>query len=323
VSPQPKDPILFELFSDAVQKGLEYVRTADKRRIHIGTHSNWPELRWHDNGLPWVTSTSDGPKDYSDAVVGGFSFLSAMLTGSDEPPSRFDNEPEFLALVDYVKVQPRLRTFFLLEDNDSDFGRIRLKSVVGDLLDRYIHMMDGSLDLQAERLLEVCSPIEAFLFTEELPTQVIVPILFLKFEDERFEIDRDIWVEKLSDDQLLAYGWRGRWDRSDNDLVESAATHAFFISGHSIANRNWMVYSRAVMEPESYPVELIDTLFADLRIVTGFPTGYARMLTLPIGWASGYRGIFRTLRVQPSRSIRLCSSEAPGARKSRQSLRRI
>jgi hypothetical protein len=77
---------------------------------------------------------------------------------------------------------------------------------------------------------------------------------------------------------------------ADNNLVESAATHGFFISGRSIENRNWVVYSRAVMEPESYPVELIDTLFAGLRIVTGLPTGYARMLTLPIEWASGYRG---------------------------------
>jgi hypothetical protein len=116
-----------------------------------------------------------------------------------------------------------------------------------------------------------------------------VPILFLKFEDERFQIDRDISVEKLSDDQLLAHGWRGRWDSSDNSLVESAATHAFFISGRFIDNGNWVVQSRAVMEPESYPVELIDTLFASLRIVTGFPTGYARMLTVPVGWASGYR----------------------------------
>jgi hypothetical protein len=165
VSAQPKDTVLFDLFSDAIQKGLEYVRTAGNRRIHIGTHSNWPELRWHDNGLPWVTGSSDGPKDYSDAVVGGFSLLSAMLTGSDEPVPRFDNEPEFFALADYVQMQPRLRGFLLLDDNDSDFGRIRLKSMVGNLLDRYIQI-DDSLNLQPKKLLAIYLPIETFLLTE-------------------------------------------------------------------------------------------------------------------------------------------------------------
>jgi Apea-like HEPN len=43
-----------------------------------------------------------------------------------------------------------------------------------------------------------------------------------------------------------------------------------------------------IMRAEFYPVEVIDALFAAIRISTGFSTGYAQMLTLPVGWASSF-----------------------------------
>jgi hypothetical protein len=45
---------------------------------------------------------------------------------------------------------------------------------------------------------------------------------------------------------------------------------------------------REEMEPDSYPVEDIDTFFAAIRIVTGYAAGYAQILALPVGWASSY-----------------------------------
>ena len=42
------------------------------------------------------------------------------------------------------------------------------------------------------------------------------------------------------------------------------------------------------MQPESYPVEEIDTFFAAIRISSGYCTGYAQMFELPVGWASSY-----------------------------------
>jgi hypothetical protein len=126
------------------------------------------------------------------------------------------------------------------------------------------------------------------LLEETLPRIVIVPILFLKFEVPHIRISDFVTVQKLSDDFHLARGWHGSRTDLSNPLIESGATHALFISNGILENHNDMVRGQATWRPEHYPVEMIDTFFAVLRISTGHATGYAQLLTLPVGWASAY-----------------------------------
>lgn len=229
MSLEPEDPHLFELFSDTVQTGLRYVALAETGKTRVGTHEKWPEIRWHKNGLPYVTSgTSEGPKNYGDAIDGLYSFLFGTLLGPDaEKPPDFSKEATFLALIDYVKTQPRLRDYFGYE-RDSDFGTIGLRLMVGDLLDRYIHVTK-KVELDRHGLLRIYVPIERCLFNATLPTVVVVPILFLRFQAFKFDVSEFARVERLSARLHLARGWHGPFGDSDNDLVESAATHALFI----------------------------------------------------------------------------------------------
>lgn len=282
----PRDPRLFDLFSGAIKTGLKYVSLAETGKTHIGTHTHWPEIRWHENGLPWITDRgSQGPKNYSDAILGIYSGLYGFGP-LGQPPLDFLNEPEFLALVDYVNTNPHLSDF-LLSGSPSDFGMIRLQRMVGDALDRYVNI-NKIVELEKDKLLAVYLPIEKYLFEQTLPVVTVVPILFLKFEVPEFQINEFVSVKQLSDELHLARSWHGPWGHSDNDLVESAATHALLISGHSVENRDWRALDEYVMQPEAYPVDIIDTFFAALRIATGYATGYAQLLTLPVGWASGY-----------------------------------
>jgi len=286
VSNSPRDPRLFDLFAGAIGRGLKYVRLAETGKTYIRKYDNWPELKWHDNGLPWITTKSfDAPKDYSEAIRGIYSLLSALGTG--EPPLDFTKEPEFLALLEYARTHSRL-TRYLIFEQPSDFGSIRLLGLVADSLNRYIHI-NNTIELDRDQLLPVYLPIEKWLFGEELPADVLVPILFLKFDDPVFRINEFMSVKELTQDLHLARAWRGPMSDSTISLVEGAATHALFISNRLLENRtDWLAFSRAITQPESYPVELIDTFFAALRISTGYATGFAQLLTLPLGWASRY-----------------------------------
>ena len=238
--------------------------------------------------MPFVWKrVSDGPKKYSDAITGLYSFLFGVMAEPGGPRLDFDKEPEFLALNDYVQTQPRLRSYFIYDSPAPEFSPTRLRMIVGDLLDRYIHI-NNTLDLKRDEFMAVYLPMEKYLFEETLPIVVIVPILLLKFDMPKFRIDDFVWVEELSDEIHLARGWHDPWASSDNSLVESAATHALFISGGSFQNHNWMSLGQVMTQLESYPVEMIDTFFAALRISTGCMTGYAQLLALPVGWASGY-----------------------------------
>lgn len=287
MSTTPKDPRLFELFTGAIQTGLRYVSLAETGKTHIGKHTPWPEITWHDNGLPWVSSKgSEGPNKYSDAILSVYASLYGITPEPGGPPLRFETEPEFVALVEYVKNHPHLHDF-LFPDGPSDLDVIRLEGIVGDILDRYINL-NKTVKLDRTKLLPIYLPIENYLFEDTLPSVVVVPILFLKFEVETFQINEFVSVGTLSNELHLARGWHGPWSDNDNELVESAATHALFITGRSIKKHNSLFLRQPVMELESYPIQMIDTFFAAVRIVTGFATGYAQLLTLPVGWASGY-----------------------------------
>jgi hypothetical protein len=285
VSSQPLDSTLFELFAATIQTGLEYVRRADLGKTHIGTHGKWPGIEWRENGLPYITSSgSEGPKDYSEAVRGSvYSMLMAL--GLSDPAPDFRTEASFLALLRYAETHPRLRSHLMFEE--STFGDTRLLGIVGDVLDRYIHI-NKTIELDREKLLLVYLPIEKYLFDEILPSIAVVPILFLKFDVDRFQVSESAWVERLSDDLHLARGWRGPWGDWHDSAVESGATHALFMSDCYVENPNWVAMGQLRMQPESYPIETVDSFMAALRISTGCATGYAQILNLPVGWASGY-----------------------------------
>ena len=278
------DSRFFELFCNAVGTALEYVRQAETGKTHIGVHENWPEIRYHEeSGLPWVTSTSEAPKNYGDAIQSLYSAFYSL--GTDEPPLNFNKERTLIALVDYAKAQPRLRQYLAFDPHD--FGTTHLVSMVAYAVDRYVHTTNTTV-LDSAKLLPIYLPLEKPLFVPVLPVVVVVPILFLKFDVQQLQLSESISVEKLTDEFHLARGWRGPWSDADNSLVESAATHGLFIRNLTIENEHWLRMGEIEMNPDSYPVEKIDTFFAALRIATGYPTGYAQTLSLPVDWASSY-----------------------------------
>lgn len=282
---QPIDPRLFDLFCGALETALWYVREAKTGKTHIGKHEHWPELQYHEqSGLPYVTTTSMGPEDYSDTISGIYSALYGMFSGEEQLD--YSKEKSFVALVDYVKGQPRLSQYFVLEP--SDISYTRLLSIVSDILDRYIHTTNDTEHLDREKLLPIYLPMERAMFAERLPIVAVVPILFLKFDFEKFQISESISVEKLSDEFHLARAWRGSWSESGESIVESAATHGLFISGLFLENENWFEVGRLKMDLDFYSVDEIDTFFAAIRIMTGYPVGYAQIVDVPVGWASYY-----------------------------------
>lgn len=279
------DSHFFDLFCGAIETVLEYVRQAETGKTHVGTHKNWPELQKHEeNGLPWITARYPDPKNYGDAIGGLYSAMFALGTG--EPPLDFSKEQSFLALVEYAKANPRLRQYLVFDPEDFDLGTTRLQSLVGDVLDCYIHR-NNTTDVDRSKLLPIYVPIEKHLFAATLPVVVVVPILFLKFDFSQLQISKSISVEKLSDEFHIARAWRP-FGGDSNSLVESAATHGLFIHDLSMENENWLKAGRIEMDPESYPIEQIDTFFAAIRIVTGYPTGYAQMVSVPVEWTDSY-----------------------------------
>ncbi len=131
--------------------------------------------------------------------------------GSSEQPPDFRKEDHFLSLVRYAKTQPRLCSYFMFEKS-SDYSEVRLLGVVGEVLDRYVHI-SNLVEFKQDKFLPIYLPIETYLLEETLPAILVVPILFVKFEAESFHVNESISVQRLSDDLHVARGWRGPWGK--------------------------------------------------------------------------------------------------------------
>jgi len=146
-----------------METALEYVRLAETGKTHIGKHDNWPEIRTHEeNGLPWVTTNSQGPRNYADAVGGLYSVLYAI--GLGEPRLNFSEEQNFIALVEYAKTQPQLMSYLGFDLHD--FGPNHLQGMVACLAGF------ASLNLATnnfERAAQLCGCVENLLHRAGIP----------------------------------------------------------------------------------------------------------------------------------------------------------
>ncbi|MFN0168669.1 MAG: hypothetical protein ACKV22_19775 [Bryobacteraceae bacterium] len=279
-NPHARDATLFAAFAEAVSKALEYVRRRQAETQTISTHADWPELRWRENGMPSFSTKFNAPKDYADALLPTFGYLGSS-TGEKKP--EFTKEGAFLRLMECLRANPRTAQHCRA---DLRIFEAHVRVLVGSLTDRYVHV-NLTTDFTAQAFVPIYIPLEAVLLCERLSAAFLVPILFLKPACRHFAIGGGVQVVRMSEHIQLARAPRDR--PGEHPAVQSCATHALALSVYTFQNDDWLDLGYAISDPQVYPLRLIDAFFASVRIVTGFDTGYAQLLTRPIGWASRYR----------------------------------
>ena len=279
---EPLDHGLFALFGAAIETGLQYVRQRREENGYIAEHRDWPELKWHDNGLPWMTEQYRGPIDYADALTPP---IFPLESASFRP--QFEQEGSFVSLVEYARAHPQISEH--LGASYEGLLESLVRRLVGDVLDRYVHTT-RSFDFDEKHLLPIYLPVETYLLQDVLRIAILVPILCLRFEAERIEIDENTDLLALSDAIHLARTPDWHYGFGYDPRVQTTATHAFALTNYTVKNENQVRMWHVLGSPESYPLKRIDNFFAALRIITGHPTGYAQLLVLPLGWASDYKG---------------------------------
>ena len=164
----------------------------------------------------------------------------------------------------------------------------QIGSLVDNLMDRYIHVT-GRFDFNADTFLPEYLLMEAGLLSETLTVAILVPVLCLGFEADRVQIDDGIDVIRLGDRIHIARAPSLRNASGFDPGIQMAATHSLVLADYSFANNGQFDLWRALGSRDSYPLPLIDTFFASVRLVVNGPTGYAQVLALPAGWASSFK----------------------------------
>ncbi len=283
----PRDPQLFTMVCDAVAEGLRLVRKLEAEGRYIGTQFPWYRLSWHENGMPWIMKWDfGGPTDYSQA-----------FGRTDKADIRVDELPAFQDSLRYIKSHDRLRSYLAFPGTsfeESEDILDRFFFLVDNIVDRYMHVYKDS-PFDEERVKTLYLPLEAGLFEEQLPVDILVPILFLQFDPDSMDLGTiggdKASIERMGDDFQLARAHERAYGPGVHESVLGAATHALTFQTYTIRNDNYWTLTNVLSETGAYPLAAADAFFAGLRIKTGLDTGYAQLLARPVGWINygGYK----------------------------------
>lgn len=246
--------------------------------------------------MPSFSHEHNAPKDYGDALRPRFH----LFASSDEPDPELRKEESFQALLEFVRADERLGQY--LRADLVDIFEIHVEGMIGDLVDRYIHI-NTTTAFDPDRFINVYLPIEHVMLNEELSALLLVPLLFLNVPIDQFSLDQNAEIVRLSDSLQLARA-PSRMRYGEHPLVQACATHALLLGAYTVQNDDWLSFGHITSDPQRYPIRKIDTFFAALRIATGLHTGYAQLLLLPLEWATSYRAtlpplVSTTVRTYP------------------------
>jgi hypothetical protein len=281
----PRDPQLFALTVAAARDAIEVVRAIQGGDGFVLDYAEFPDLSWFESGFPHLsTQRYQKINHYRDA----YRYSPGV---AESKRVRLNELPSFHALEQYCLDNEPIRARFT-HSTTPERGRKNLVRISADLLaehvmERFLHM-HGEADPTDALLLPIYLPLEAPAIDDTLAFDVLVPVVVTHFPDVDNELISDSLSLRRLDDQEHLARWplETRTTESVNELVLSAATHAFVWTGHEVSGDEWAQrYSNAI---EGLPWYEIDIAFDALRVVTGFRTGYAQVLLDPKGWAEEY-----------------------------------
>lgn len=276
---KPRDERLLELTIAAVQQANSMVKELEENSRYIGSHFDFPKsISYDERSLPQ------------------FDRQNITNYGSPFGPERgqftrvaYDEVPALQKMIEYVlaneKLTDRITGWETANDTDRSFARIGVAVFALNVLDRARHVYgadptDGDLTaLYMER--------EPVFFLDELPVEIVVPLVLTKFDvASRENLAEGLHLERLSDEDQLARV-RGTFSHGPvSQFVAEGATHALVWSGYEVGPH----FGWSTNRLDFYPNETIDTALASLRLVIEQPTGYAQILLRPIGWAHRWAG---------------------------------
>jgi hypothetical protein len=264
------DLALYHLVKDTFIHGLELIGELVKNQKFYSKKHNFPSFTWQDNGFPKFSSS-----DYSILAYGAVFTDSGIYQGEIK-------EKRIITLFDYIKSNNRLKQFYYFEKFSPNSNMIIMtQHLVGELIDIYISKY-SSFDFDEQNFKQIYITQEQWIFTENPPVELVIPVNFIKFSIDDFKLSDTVTLQKISDEIHLARmrPLLGAFSQPFVvSYIASLATHAFVISGGwTISNEN--LFSRVDAANDEI-LHHVDQLFAAMRIANGIEIGYSQILVIP------------------------------------------
>lgn len=272
----------FDELHDAV---VTKVRTPNQ---YVGPHHDYPVMSILQSGFPSFHEfgyyRENSPRDYVGTVrprgLGG------LLGGYYRPGASFPKGDELAAFLRNHDIGKRLD---LGEQTDNDtLSNWLVDRLVGDAVERYLHLHGLDAPVAAERRRAVILPLMSGTIRKKLDLRLVVPVTLTHFAVDHFPLTETTYITRLPKKLQLA---RARMTTLGSGAVRNvfgAATHAFVSNGWSVEVDNVHEVHKSLSQSSSNVLDAIDSFFGSLRIATGISTGYAQIVWVPRRWALNY-----------------------------------
>ena len=197
----------------------------------------------------------------------------------------------------YVMENQYFKERYLLSPNgeDNELFRINIEMIVESLIERYFHMYDSNENFDFEDFKRIYIPIENSIFNEKLFIEIVVPLLFVKFDFESLEIDENISIEQMDEVMQLSRTRISNYAVPVNETVINATTHALILKNYSFKNISKLDVNKLLSQENAYPLDIIDDFINCLRISLGLETGYGQLIARPYDWCNSYEANLRPI----------------------------
>lgn len=272
-----------KLLIDALKEGLQAIEKAKNSGCYIGKYYDFPSLSFRKNRLPSLSSLHmNGPIEYRSC----FSSLGS------EPPIKEDEMLSFGELVKFVRANEPLHKRFHVQTNPNanlefkiEIDKLTIISGIKDCLERYIHTFD-SFKFDEDNAKKAIEPTLAYIFDQKLSIDIHIPILFLDFPFDEYQIANGVNIERITKEQHLSRYKVKSYNTSSHESVMYSSTHALVLKGWSVPNTERMWDFDSLLKTRAYPLDLINNFFGALRIECSADTGYAQIYAIARNWSA-------------------------------------
>ncbi|HBY87710.1 MAG TPA: hypothetical protein DEO86_17785 [Colwellia sp.] len=265
----------------AMKDVVSEISKAVEANEYVGTYYEWPSISYRKNGMPDMsTSSFNGPKDYS-----------SLFHTLGRPSSINESEiKSFLTFVDFVSSKPLLEGRFIKSQwkkiDDGMMPRVikhTIFHIITQAATRYIETHDTFV-FDSEKAKVIVENIQNYVFSSSLSIDIVIPVLFIKFEFEHYEINDGMEIRRLTDAEQLARYKATSFNVSVHNTVLASATHALVLKDWYVENTECSFDFNILSNIRAYPVDIINKYFGSIRLCTDIETGYAQVFSIGKGW---------------------------------------
>ncbi|UQZ56518.1 hypothetical protein C2H96_19510 [Bacillus subtilis] len=290
---------LYNVTSSAFEKINSIIREG---KTYIPRYFNWPVMsKEFENGLPRFSEDSFSEKRPID--------YKGFFEGQEKQPqvkiTELDGYNEY---EQYAMANTDLAKKYAPPSGDVNgkVFKVMIQLLFESLVERYFNLYGFNDTFDLEKFKYIYIPIENSIYDEELFIDIVVPLLFVKFDFDFLKLNDNTYIERMDEIMQLSRTGITEYSVPVNKTALNATTHALVLKKYSFKNDSYWNVFNLLKDERAYPLDVIDTFVNCIRIALNLETGYTQLIARPDEWCDSYKAnltpIYGTLvRAYPSK----------------------